>query len=104
MHRKRAERPNPESKGSQDASERFSVLSSAVGFADSFMSRTDSCESCVHSLNSLVAIQREGDSIRLSLQLLISKTWAVGAARVTSLIPPSTSNILDVVHRGRKNA
>lgn len=57
--RKAEERPAPEQKGRQDASEKFSaVAGSAVGLAASFMSHTDSCESCVHSLNIPTGIQR----------------------------------------------
>lgn len=59
LHSRKAEdRPSPEQKGRQDASEKFSaVAGSAVRLAASFMSPTDSCESCVHSLNIPIGIQ-----------------------------------------------
>lgn len=91
--RKAEERPSPEQKGRQDASEKFSaVVGSAVGLAASFMSYTDSCESCIHSLTSLVAIQRLQETILVTFWILLLKAWALGDSNSRITGPPSTSN------------
>lgn len=88
--RKAEERPSPEQKGRQDASEKFSaVVGSAVGLAASFMSYIDSCESFIHSLSSLVAIQRLQETILVTFWILLLKAWALGDSNSRITLPPA---------------
>lgn len=75
--RKAEERCSPEQRGRQDASAEFSsVAGAAVGFAVSFMSHTDSCESCIQSLSN-GHLKTTGNSTGVTFWIPILKALAL---------------------------